>query len=92
MLTHPKTAANFTILGIIIRLLGTHYSWLSPRMCTYHAMDWNEVAEAFQTSSYFCRSTSSLLSDKQLVAHKHLSQQNKEGIRHQEVSTLTTHL
>ncbi|PVF93439.1 hypothetical protein CPB86DRAFT_818806 [Serendipita vermifera] len=26
------TAANFTILGIIIRLLGTHYSWLSPRM------------------------------------------------------------
>ncbi|CCA77844.1 related to integral membrane transporter or flippase that may transport LCBs from the cytoplasmic side toward the extracytoplasmic side of the membrane [Serendipita indica DSM 11827] len=26
------TAANFTILGIIIRLLGPQYSWLSPRM------------------------------------------------------------
>lgn len=26
------TAANFTILGIIIRLLGAQYSWLSPRM------------------------------------------------------------
>lgn len=26
------TAANFTILGIIIRLLGSHYSWLSPRL------------------------------------------------------------
>ncbi|KAG9054157.1 hypothetical protein FS842_005926, partial [Serendipita sp. 407] len=26
------TAANFTILGIIIRLLGSQYSWLSPRM------------------------------------------------------------
>lgn len=27
-------AANFTILGKIISLLGAHYSWLTPRWCT----------------------------------------------------------
>jgi hypothetical protein len=29
------SAANFTILGMIIRELGPRYSWLSPRWCTY---------------------------------------------------------
>ena len=28
------SAANFTILGLIIKRLGTHYSWLTPRWCT----------------------------------------------------------
>jgi hypothetical protein len=29
------SAANFTILGMIINRLGTHYSRLSPRWCKY---------------------------------------------------------
>jgi hypothetical protein len=29
------SAANFTILGLIIKRLGSQYSWLTPRWCTF---------------------------------------------------------
>jgi hypothetical protein len=31
------SAANFTILGLIIRRLGPQYSWLTPRWCMFFA-------------------------------------------------------